>query len=151
MQRGEGNRIFMANFIDFNFANDKHFFARIPSWVPVATFDCCSVIRRMLRHVNSLFLPPSLSVCCMLMRAFLSAITISSSGVRGPQRTIASLGALNKVNINKWPETCYNAVWSVAWTLHGFTFFSPSFCHNLRGWATSIRQSHIDQLSSTIY
>lgn len=86
MQRGEGNRIFMANFIDFNFANDKHFFARIPSWVPVATFDCCSVIRRMLRHVNSLFLPPFLSVCCMLMRAFLSAITISSSGVRGPQR-----------------------------------------------------------------
>lgn len=57
------------------------------SWVPDATFDCCSVIRRMLRHVNSLFFrPPArlfpLSVSCMLMRAFLSAITISSSRVR---------------------------------------------------------------------
>lgn len=58
------------------------------SWVPDATFDCCSVIRRMLRHDNSLFfrlplpLPLSLSVCCMLMWAFLSTITISSSHTR---------------------------------------------------------------------
>lgn len=99
------------------------------------------------------FLPPpprslsSLSVCCMLMRAFLSAITISSSWVRGPQRSPRLALQTRSISISGPKRVTMQCEMS-----HGFTFFSPCFFPNLRGWATSIRhQSHIDQLSSTIY